>query len=338
MNSQQIEKLMNAPVIHSTSKKWKLVETHISYVLLGSKYVFKIKKNIRYSFLDFSTLTKRKYYCERELTLNKRLTTGIYLKVVPVMEHKKSITINGTEGKIIDYAIMMKRMKDEKQMNLMLRANLVTRKHISALAAVLRDFHHNTSIIKNKFRRSDFTARFNDIRSVKGFVQENLGKDAAKIIRDAVRMSDLFLQKNKNLFIRRSAEGFIKDCHGDLHSRNIFLYQKPVIFDCIEFNDEFRQTDILDELAFFCMDLEAEGFYGLSKAFTGFYFKNASKEFGKTEQLIFIYYKCYRANVRAKVNALRAMQAPGAEKNKNLQDVSKYLNLTNNYLDQLSTL
>ena len=336
MNNQQINRLLNSPVIHPSSKKWKLVETHISYVLLGSKYVFKIKKNIRYSFLNFSTLKMRKHYCERELKLNKRLTRDIYLKVVPVMEHNKTIIINGSEGKIIDYAIMMKRLKDEKQMNLMLRANRVTGKHINALATVLRDFHSTTTIIKRKIQLSDFSSRFNDIRSVQAFVEVNLGKAAAKIIIDAIYTSDLFLKKNKKLLIRRSAEGFVKDGHGDLHSRNIFLYQKPVIFDCIEFNDEFRQNDILDELAFFCMDLEAEGFHELSKAFTRRYFKNAGNEFGKDEQLLFVYYKCYRANVRAKVNALRAMQADGAERKKNLQDVSKYLDLMSRYLDQLS--
>ncbi len=335
MNSRLIQIILESGTFQHSFTDRKLVETHISYVILGRSFAYKFKKEIIYSFLDFSTLQKRKYYCERELMLNNRLTKGMYLKVVPVRQQKSEISIDGTEGKVIDYAIKMKRMQDAKQMHLMLEKNHVTLQHIKALAVLIRNFHDRTEVIHRKFNQDHFSSRFNDILSVSDFVKTSLGGEQVKIIEKAVRISDQFLELHNDLFVQRVESGCIRDCHGDLHSRNIFLYAQPIIFDCIEFNDEFRQIDVLDELAFFCMDLEAEGFYTLSKAFTECYFAKKKNEFGKREHLLFTYYKCYRTNVRAKVNALRALKAEGEELKKNLADVEKYLALMDKYLAEL---
>ncbi|MFZ1677729.1 MAG: hypothetical protein WAT91_10675 [Saprospiraceae bacterium] len=335
MNSKLIQTILESGKFQHAFTERKLVETHISYVILGSSFAYKFKKEIKYSFLDFSTLKKRKYYCERELMLNNRLTKGMYLDVVSVRKKDTEISIDGTDGKIIDYAIRMKRMQDAKQMHLMLDKKQVTLQHIKSLAILIREFHERTDVIYRKFSKDHFSSRFNDILSISDFVKTTLGVEYVKTIEKAVRVSDKFLEKHSDLFIERVESGCIRDCHGDLHSRNIFLYAKPVIFDCIEFNDEFRQIDVLDELAFFCMDLEAEGFYKLSKAFTDYYFANAKKDFGKKEHLLFTYYKCYRANVRAKVNALRAMNAEGSVREKNLADLKRYLKLLDKYLIDL---
>ncbi|MFM6924042.1 MAG: hypothetical protein ACKOU7_00945 [Ferruginibacter sp.] len=334
MNKAQIDILLHSKKMKGSSS-WKLVETHISFVLLGRSVAYKFKKEIKYSFLDFSTLKKRKHFCERELELNNRLSKGVYLQVVPVMKHNNSLVIDGKQGKITDYALQMKRMQEAKQMHLMLDKNLVTKKHIKALAVLIRNFHRRTTVIKTRFNLQHFTSRFNDILSVSVFIKKTLGPAAAKMLTDSVKASDHFLEKNEQLFAQRITGGFIRDCHGDLHSRNIFLYHKPIVFDCIEFNDEFRQIDILDELAFFCMDLEEEGFDKLSNAFIHYYFESSKAAYGKNEQLLFTYYKCYRANVRAKVNALRAMQADNAVRKINLEDVQKYLVLMNRYIKEL---
>jgi uncharacterized protein len=332
MNSRLIQAIIQTGKFKHPFTKRTLVETHISYVILGTSFAYKFKKEIKYSFLDFSTLSKRKYFCEREVALNNRLTEGVYLGVVHVRENKGEISVDGTEGKIIDYAIKMKRLKDAKQMHLMLQAKQVTLKHIKALALMIRNFHDRAEVIHTHFREDHFSSRFNDILSVSDFIKTELGTDQAKIIEKAVRISDAFLKDHHDTFEQRITDGYIRDCHGDLHSRNIFLYTKPIIFDCLEFNDEFRQIDILDELAFFCMDLEAEGYHDLSKAFTDYYFSKAKNTFGKREQLLFTYYKCYRANVRAKVNALRAMKPDSPLRKKNLEDVKKYLALMDGYL------
>ncbi len=336
MNSRLIQTILESGKFQHAFTKRKLVETHISYVILGSSFAYKFKKEIKYSFLDFLTLQKRKYYCDRELMLNNRLTKEMYLKVVPVRQQKVEISIDGKEGIIIDYAIMMKRMQDSKQMHLMLDKNQVTLQHMKTLAVLIRKFHERTDVIHRKFNEDHFSSRFNDISSISVFVKSTLGAEQVKIIEKAIRVSDKFLEKHNDLFMERVENECIRDCHGDLHSRNIFLYAQPVIFDCIEFNDEFRQIDVLDELAFFCMDLEAEGFYKLSKSFTEYYFTKAKSEFGRKEHLLFTYYKCYRANVRAKVNALRGMSAERSVLEKNLNDVKKYLALMNRYLDDLA--
>ncbi len=332
MNSRQIEIIIRSGKFPHPFNNLKLVETHISYVILGKSLVYKFKKEIKYSFLDFSTLKKRKFYCEREVILNNRFSTGVYLGVVPVRRKKNEISIDGQDGKIIDYAVKMKRLKESSQMHLMLEKKQVNRKHIQALASLIRGFHSRAEVIRTPFRPNAFSSRFNDLLSVTGFVKLVLGPPWSKTIKKAIRHSDQFLKRHQDLFVQRIDKGFIRDCHGDLHSRNIFLYRRPILFDCLEFNDEFRQMDVLDEIAFFCMDLEAEGFYGLSKAFTDYYFSGNKKAFGHREQMLFAYYKSYRANVRAKVNALRAMKAEGAQRIKNLDDVKKYLTLMENYL------
>ena len=335
MNAKQLDLLLSSGKFPHGFHQHELIETHISYVLLGRSLAYKMKKSIKYSFLDFSTLSRRKYFCEREVMLNNRLSKGVYLGVVPVYQQEGRIIIGGTRGKMIDYAVKMKRLQGAKQMHLMLEQKLVTIKHMKVLANMIRAFHQRAEVIHTVFDPSAHASRFNDIRSIALFVKHGLGSKEAAIIRRAVRMSDAFLRIHKEVFKERIAKGYIRDCHGDLHSRNIFLYARPVIFDCLEFNDDFRRIDILDELAFFCMDLEAEGFDELSEAFTNYYFVGERAQFGKKEHLLFTYYKCYRANVRAKVNALRAMNPEVSVRKGSLADVRKYINLMDRYLDIL---
>jgi aminoglycoside phosphotransferase family enzyme len=335
MNSRQIDLLRHEGVFPHPFLKRELVETHISYVLLGSGYAYKFKKSIRYSFADFSTLAKRKYYCEREVLLNNRLSKGLYLGVVPVCQRASQLIVDSKDGTIIDYAVKMKRLQSAKQMHLMLDEGLVTQKHIRQLALMIRKFHAGAEVVHSTFQEDHFANRFNDLLSISAFVQSSLGRKYVAILRKAVRISDAFLHKHRDLFIRRFDEGYVRDVHGDLHSRNIFLYAQPIIFDCLEFNDEFRKTDVLDELAFFCMDLDAEGYFALSKSFTDFYFSGRKEEFGLDEHLLFSYYKCYRANVRAKVNALRAMKPDVAVRKGSIADVRKYLDLMEGYLEIL---
>lgn len=332
MNQRIIEFILSEGMFPHPFHHRQLVETHLSYIVLGRSYAYKFKKEIKYSFLDFSTLEQRKYFCEKEVLLNNRFTKGLYLGVVPVRQHGSEIWVDGTEGKIIDYAIKMKRLKDDRQMHRMLEKNQVTLKHIGDIASTLRKFHQQTTIIHKPFDLALFSARFNDLQSVSAFIGTSLGSASAAIVANAVRTSDAFLKRHQDLFSKRVHDSWVRDCHGDLHSRNIFLYARPILFDCIEFNDEFRQIDILDELAFFCMDLEVAGFDGLSESFTTFYFAKDKSDFGQKEQMLFTYYKGYRANVRAKVNALRAMQAEGPARQQNLVDVKKYLDLMEQYM------
>jgi aminoglycoside phosphotransferase family enzyme len=331
MNKHEINELN----LHGTYKgkliNGKLVETHISWVILTKQFAFKIKKEMQYSFLNFSSLEKRKFYCHRELFLNSRFS-DIYKEVLPVKKEGKHLYIGAGKGKTIEYTVRMKRLQTARQMNLLLAKNLVNKEQIKVLAKKIADFHRGAEMIHTPFNKTEAKIKFNDILNVKDWIKINLGNTCADSIEKGVTSSNAFLDQNEQCIERRVMEGFCRDGHGDLHSKNIFMYKDPIIFDCIEFNDDFRQMDVLNEVAFFCMDLEAFQRKDLSKIFMETYLDLFPCMKNQTEERLFVYYKCYRANVRAKVNALRAMQSVDKmEINKCCLELFKYLKLMDQY-------
>lgn len=335
MTKEQISQLLNEGKFLQSSCKPELIETHISWVFLCNSYVYKIKKPIQYSFLDFSTVEKRKYYCEREIELNKRLTENIYLDVQPVTEASGSFIIGSKEGNIIDYAVRMRKIDRSKQMDVLLLNNKVTIADIKNLAEKIAHFHNNTEIIHKK-NFLDVKEKFNDLAGEKKYLQENLNKECYDIIERAVDTSNIFLEKNKTLLATRLSKGFFRDCHGDLHSRNIFLLPSPQPFDCIEFNDDFRQIDVLNEVAFLCMDLDAFGRHNLSDLFINYYNDLFPSITNDEEKKLFIYYKSYRSNIRTKVNSLRTKDAKANDERKLIfKEVDKYLRLMDGYIKEL---
>ena len=334
MDKDQINKLIRFGTYRGEALNGKLIETHISWVILTKKYVFKIKKEMQYSFLNFSSLDKRKFYCERELILNRRFS-DIYLDVVPVNSKDDKLFLGTEPGLIMDYAVRMKRLQTAKQMNHLLKKNRVSKKQISVLAKKIAIFHQGMKRIYIPFIKTQAKREFNDILCVADWVKLNLDNEYTDLIDRAVRNSNTFLDQNEKFIKNRIKNGFWRDGHGDLHSKNIFLYSDPVIFDCIEFNDAFRQIDVLNELAFFCMDLEAFQRVDLSKHFMKTYLEIFPCMKGQNEEKLFIYYKCYRANVRAKVNIMRAMQS--MDNNKIVKysiEIKKYLELMDYYTNK----
>jgi aminoglycoside phosphotransferase family enzyme len=336
MTKEQIDKLISGGEFPEHDGRPDLIETHISWVIMCDRFVFKIKKPVCYSFLDFSTLDKRKHYCEREIELNKRLTDHIYLDVQPVTEISHQFYIGKNEGEIIDYAVRMRKQDRNLQMDVLLSNNKVAHSDMHNLAKKIADFHKNTTIIYQK-DLLDIQKKFNDLGEEKLFLQEYLNVDSGTIINNAINTSDVFMQKNRALLANRLNAGFYRDCHGDLHSRNIFLLPDPQPFDCIEFNDDYRQIDILNEIAFLCMDLDAFERQDLSDLFLTYYNDFFPSVETNEDHQLFVYYKSYRANVRAKVNSLRANTA-GNEKAKNtyLAEVNKYLKLMDLYIKLLT--
>lgn len=311
----------------------ELIETHISWVIICDEFVYKIKKPIKYSFLDFSTIEKRKFYCEKEIKLNKRLTNEVYIEVVTVKKKGSNYFIRDEAGEIVDYAVKMHKLPPEKRMDKLLRRNEVSINDINNLAIKISKFHKQSSIVRQSPQQS-IRELFNDILTQKDFLEKNLL--CGNLITDAVNLSDRFYKKCEPLLKQRIADGFIRDCHGDLHSRNIFLLPEPQPFDCIEFNDEFRKIDVLNEIAFLCMDLDAFARHDLSALFFDQY--NAHFTTVKTEKdkRLFIYYKAYRANVRAKVNSLRARDASiSSERKEALDEAYKYLVLMSRYISAI---
>ena len=335
MNSDEIKQLLNG-VIGPSCTRPKLIETHISWVILCDSFAYKIKKPIQYTFLDFSSIDKRLFFCREEIRLNWRLTFNVYLNVMEIRKQDDHIVLGGSEGDVIDYAVCMRTLDPKRQMNRLIIRNQVTLVDVQCVAAQLIRFHQKASIIKNK-ELHQIKAKFNDLLNEKDYVSKMINTKSGEIIETAVDISNKFLVKNAELMSNRLRDGFYRDVHGDLHTRNIFLLDKPIIFDCIEFNPDYRQIDILNEVAFLCMDLEAAGREDLSNSFLKYYVKHYPLEMGAPETSLFVFYKAYRANVRAKVNCLRAKELTNQDERKQvLNEIKKYLQLMDRYITTLS--
>lgn len=335
MLKEEIKKLIDNGQFPEKSRQRELVETHISWIILCDDFVYKIKKPVQYSFLDFSTIALRKYYCEREIELNRRMSKDIYLEVLPVSLSNEDYKTGQPEGIVIDYAVKMRKLDPEKQMDVLLEKDEVRAGDIKELAKCIAAFHERAGIIHKK-DVLDLKRKFNELKEEKDFLSENMGNKLEERIDRAIDGSDTFLNMNKNLLEERQKAGFFRDCHGDLHTRNIFLLPAPQPFDCIEFNDDYREIDVLNEVAFLCMDLDAMDKKDLSHLFIKNYNLLLPVMRNSMERQLFIYYKSYRANVRAKVNSLRASgSSDGATKAKALKEVEKYLQLMESYMDKL---
>lgn len=335
MLKEEIDKLVSLGEFPEISRQKKLVETHISWVILCDDFVYKIKKPVKYSFLNFSTIALRKNFCEREVYLNRRFSKNIYLKVVPVRESNGLYSLGQDNGRLIDYAVKMRKLDPEKQMDFLLKKNKVRPVDIQNLAKQIADFHKFAKVIyaKNVF---DLQIKFNDLKAEKEFLCENIGPRIATLIDLAIEESDNFLERSYKLLHERLNSGFFRDCHGDLHTRNIFLLPTPQLFDCIEFNDEYRKIDVLNEVAFLCMDLDALKRKDLSNHFIKEYNLQFPVIKNREDLGLFIYYKSYRANVRAKVNCLQASGIADEEvKFRTIREAEKYLKLMESYIRDL---
>jgi aminoglycoside phosphotransferase family enzyme len=249
-----------------------------------------------------------------------------------VYDRNNTYRIGGNEGTITDYAIRMYKQDREKQMDVLLTQHKVTGPDIRNLAEKIAVFHKKTKIIYQK-DFLDIREMFNDLGSEKNFSAGQPDSKSSDIINSAIKTSDNFIKNNKELLAARLGAGFFRDCHGDLHSRNIFLLHSPQPFDCIEFNDDLREIDVLNEAAFLCMDLDAFARQDLSELFIDCYNQFFPAMKTAADHRLFIYYKSYRANVRAKVNCLRAKSAKDdAEKMKALSAADKYLSLMDSYI------
>lgn len=316
MNSAEIKILSQEGTFKGELLKGQLTETHISWVILSGDHAFKIKKPVHLSFVDFSSLEKRKYYCEQEVKLNSRFT-DIYLGVERIRLAKDHWSIGGDGGEIKDFAVLMKRMDEEKRLDRLLEKGEVNTEHLEKLARQVGNFHKKAEVISRSFDLERSKEIFNDILSIEKIMDGFPDYDELKEqLNRAVRLSDSFLESNSKLLEQRSADGFVRDVHGDLHGANVFLTERPVLFDCIEFKEDFRQIDVLYEVAFICMDMESWGRKDLSQVFKSTYDKLQKMPVSDEVEKLFCYYKCLRANIRAKVYAIEISQAKEEEKKK----------------------
>ncbi len=308
----------------------KLIETHISLLFMTGNYVYKVKKPVNFGFLDFTTLEKRKFFCEQEVKLNRRLSPTIYLGVVTITQAGSRMMLGG-QGEPVEYAVKMRQIPEEFLMDKLLEKKKVTPKMIEAVSEKLVKFY--------------FAAETNDL--IKGFARpERVKQDTDEnfeqttkyvdvtisglVYKEVKNKTDDFFRKKEEIFYQRIATDRIRDCHGDLRLEHIFWGDEISIFDCIEFNERFRYTDVAADIAFLAMDLDYHGRQDLSehliRAFVG-----ESGDHGLMEMLDF--YKCYRAYVRGKVESFRLddPHIPEAEKNEALKRAQKYFDLAHSY-------
>ena len=284
----------------------ELLETHISFVLVAGMFAYKLKKAVRLPFLDFSTLDRRRYYCEQELRLNRRYAPQLYLDVVPVTGSAANPALGGA-GPAIEYAVRMRSFAQEDLASRVLLRGALMPRHIDALAALVAAFHESIARAgaESPFGtpaviRQDALDNIDEIGRLPGAGGAAGGLDR---LRGWTESESATLT---GAFRGRLAGGFVRECHGDLHLDNIALVDGEITpFDGIEFNDELRWIDVMNEIAFLLMDLRYRGRPDLASRFLNAWLEHTGDYSGLA---VLRYYVVYRALVRAKVACLRAAQ------------------------------
>ncbi len=339
MTQEDLNRIIDSKAVPYPTGQISLIETHISWVLLTDSYVYKIKKPLKFSFLDFSTLEKRRLYCEQEVALNRRLAPEMYLGVLAVVSEDGKLAIDGQGGVPVDYAVWMRRMDENMQMDLLMEQGRVENRDMEGLAEVLADFHRTARKVPGGTSFEELLEEFTDIRSVIPFVKKHFGEVASVLLEEVNLWVPGFLETFRGRIRERDRQGYVIDGHGDLHCRNIFLLDPPVIFDCIEFNEDLRSLDMLNEIAFLCMDLERYGRSDLAEVFMGKYLAKNPIMHEERDQHLFLFYKMYRANVRIKVACIHQMEAtsPEIERKIEVDLIRQYLALYEGYFRELET-
>jgi uncharacterized protein len=290
---------------HPVQEPIQLIQTHISYILLTGEYVYKLKKPINLGFLDFTSLEKRRYFCHEELRLNQRLSPELYIGVFPIIENAGQYRFGRVEGvqEVTEYALQMRQFPQEMLLSQLFQDGKLTPEILQQLAKQVAAFH--TSAITNP----EVTA-YGSVASIQQVNTNNQAISAGFIGTSQTQLqfektcafTTQFFEQHADWFVRRQTDGKIRECHGDLHLNNVCLYQDKIqIFDCIEFNQEFRNIDVIYDVAFLVMDLEFRGRSDLANLLLNTYLEQTGDYWGA---VLLPLYLCMRAYIRGKVNSL----------------------------------
>lgn len=321
---------------HATSS-FEVFETHISYVILTGDYVYKFKKPVDLGFLDFSTLEKRKFFCNEELRLNRRLAPAMYLDVVSVHGTPEHPVVGG-EGPLLEYAVKMRQFATADRMDLVTARGELTAEQIDQLAHIVAAFHE---VIPIAASGSPFgTLEVIQQRIMQNFEQVLQNTDDPEISSICSQLrdwSETVLAKRQDLIAQRKQEGAVRECHGDMHMANIVMLEgKPVIYDCLEFAEDLRWIDTISEVAFLYMDLDFHHEHKLALRFLNQYMSRRGDYAGLG---LLCVYLVYRAMVRAKVNSIEAKQQASNPKAAAdyLSTTRSYLALARNYIESFAS-
>mgnify|MGYP001283837971 CR=1 FL=1 len=325
-----IKSLLEAKAYPDQTTEVRLVETHVSFIFLTDHFVYKVKKAVNYGFLDFTSLDRRRFYCNEEVRLNRRLCPEVYLGVVELRDTPNGPGFDGV-GPVIEYAVKMRRLPQERMLDRLLAEGGVDAGDMTRIAQAVARFHEGaergpvvkacgeTAVIRENWEQN--------FRQAAPFIGVTVSAAQMTEIREWVTS---FLRENDALFLERLTGGFIRDCDGDLHSGNICLTDPVCIFDCIEFNEKFRYIDTAADLAFLLMDLE----YADRKDLAGELLRAYQRETGDQGMAPLLdFYKAQRAFVRGKVTSLRLEHASltEAERAEVKETAIRYFRLARGY-------
>lgn len=298
----------------------EVVETHISWVILTGKYAYKIKKSVNLDFLDFSTLQRRRHYCEEELRLNRRWAPELYLGVVPIRGSRHQPSLEG-EGEAIEYAVQMRQFPQKAQLDRQLDDGKLREEDMRRLAETIAAAHEGARVI-------EYADDSESVGKVSAPILENFSP-----VEQAIDMNVLHqvhewttatLKALKPALIRRRKNGFVRECHGDLHLSNLARLSNGIVaFDCVEFSADLRNIDVLSDIAFLVMDLVARARQDLAFAVLNRYLECSGDYAGMS---VFGLYFVYHSMIRAKVAAIRSAAGRNAvERDKEVEQVKHYL-------------
>jgi len=308
----------------------RVIETHISYVILTGPFAYKIKKQVNLGFVDFTTLDNRKHYCEEELRLNARLAPELYLEVVTVWGTPAAPRLGGGTP-VIEYAVKMREFSQEALADRAIARGDFSTAHIDALAQQLAAFHAGSP-------GAAATEGYGAPEVIQAACAQNFSQMRALPVAAADRppldeleaWSTLEHARLREVFLQRQCEGNVRECHGDLHLGNIVvLAGAPRVFDCIDFNAQLRFIDVVNDIAFLVMDLRAAGRPDLAARFLNGWLERTGAYAGLR---VLRYYLVYRAMVRAKVALMRTADATGAAVLRAQEDCHRYITLARGFV------
>ncbi len=316
---------------HPVTEPIQLIQTHISYVLLTGDYAYKVKKPINFGFLDFSTLEKRQHFCQEELRLNQRGAAALYLEVLPITEDEAGFQIGGT-GAAIEYAVKMRQFPQSSLFTELFDRGELTEELLEQLAQVLAQFHAHAET--NNYIRS-----FGSVAKIREAIDENYeqtlqyvgGPQTQQQLDETRHYTDRLFANQQSLFASRMEHNWVRECHGDVHLRNIALWQdKILLFDCIEFNEPFRFVDVMFDVAYIVMDLDARDRRDLSNLFLNAYVEQTGDWEGLQVLPLYLSRQSY---VRAKVTSflLSDPAVPDATKQEASTTAARYYRLAWEY-------
>jgi len=286
---------------HVVAEPIQLIQTHVSYVLLTGDYAYKLKKTVNFGFLDYSSVEKRQHFCQEELRLNQRGASELYLEVLPVTLVNGKYQLGGTDEPV-EYVLKMRQFPQEALFSEIFAQGNLQQTHMEELGRVVAKYHAQTLT-------DDYIRSFGEIPQVRASIDENYaqtlkyigGPQTESQYQKTKQYTDNFFVQYPELFSHRVKNNLIRECHGDLHLRNIALWHNRVmLFDCIEFNEPFRFVDVMYDVAFTVMDLEARQRKDLGNAFLNTYVEQT----GDWEGLqVLPLYLSRQAYVRAKVTS-----------------------------------